>query len=139
VDLGSLQENGGPPRWAGAGGACGAFDDDPTGKYIVIGFSAGSLHPWQASRPNVIYLGPEPAGEQYERALVRLAALGSPLPPSVGDSPPAQQATSSSDWFFLSAIGAGTLLITLVLLLVAPGREPRDDSRRNHPGGPPGD
>lgn len=48
----------------------------------------------------------------------------------------AQRDAASNDWMFVSAIAGGCLLITLVLLLCGPQREPRDDLRhRPHGGG----
>ncbi len=119
IDLASLFETGGSVIWSGAGGACGAFDEDPASKYIILGFNAAASYPWQASRPSVIYLGSELSGERYEQALDRLAVLGAPRPPSVGDSPPEDE-PPSADWMLLSTIGAGFLLLTLVLVLARP-------------------
>ncbi|MBK7124795.1 MAG: hypothetical protein IPH65_02565 [Dehalococcoidia bacterium] len=112
--------------WSGAGGACGAFDEDPRGKYIVIGFTP--RYPWQANRLQVLFLGDEPSGERYEWAMARLAPLGGPYPPAAGNSAADADAATdqaSNDWMFLSAIGAGFLLITLVLVLIGPVRNAR--------------
>lgn len=110
--------------WTGAGGACGAFDEDPRGKYIVIGFGDTPLHPWQSNRMRVLFLGDEPSGERYERAMARLAALGGPYPPAAGNSPVTpSESQDPIDWMFVSAIGAGVLLLTLVVLLIGPRRD----------------
>ena len=86
VDLASLSKS--PPGWFGASGACGNFDEDPVGKYLIIG-----LEPYEADgtlvRSNriwLLYIGDEMEGEWYERAQARLAPLGPPSPPSAGNS-----------------------------------------------------
>ena len=55
-----------------------------------------------------------------------LARGATVVPPVVGDShvaSPRVEGPSGNDWMFLSAIGGGFLLITLVLLLGGPRRE----------------
>jgi hypothetical protein len=134
-DVASLQRGSHQPTWIGAAGACGAFDEDPSWKYIIIGFDSGS---WGTNRLRVLYFGAEPAGSQYAGVVQALtASLGPPHPPAAGDSAPNTQPSRSNDWMFVSAIGAGSLLITLVLLLAGPKREPRDGSLHgssNRPG-----
>lgn len=37
IDAASLGKEGGLPDWRGSGGACGAFNEDPTGSYAIPG------------------------------------------------------------------------------------------------------
>lgn len=86
VDIASLSKS--PSGWFGASGGCGSFDEDPTGKYIILG-----LEPYpddealvRSNRLWLLYIGDEPKGEWYERALARLAPLGPPSPPNAGNT-----------------------------------------------------
>ena len=76
-------------------------------------------------------------GSAVAQATFEVLAPGvQPSPPAAGDSSPDQPA-GGDDWMFVSAIVAGSLLITLLLLLAGPKREPRDGSLRgssNRPG-----
>jgi hypothetical protein len=51
-------------------------------------------------------------------------SLGLPYPPSVGNSP-VRASEPSSDWLWLSAIGAGLVLLTLALLPIGPRHDRR--------------
>jgi hypothetical protein len=125
----SAHQVNGERRWMGGSGGCQAFDSDPQGSYVVIGYDRDGPNSLYVSGPRVMFRGPEPTGERYSGLLDLLhERLGTPRPPSVGDSPPGDPAPPTNDWMFLSAIGAGTLLITLLLLLGGPKREPRDGS-----------
>jgi hypothetical protein len=60
IDLHSLREDTGTTLWAGSSGACGVFDEDPTGMYAVFGlYDAGDgvLHPGLLHR---FYLSTQP-------------------------------------------------------------------------------
>ena len=48
-----------PDRWAGASGACGALDDDPTGKYAVLGLRREGSE-LRTNRLTTFYLDPAP-------------------------------------------------------------------------------
>ena len=127
----SSYERNGERMWMGGSGGCQAFSRDPTGAYVVVGYNTIGVNAMRVSGPLVMFRGQEAEGELYEQLMARLAErLGEPRPPSVGDSPPVTHEAPSNDWMFLSAIGAGTLLITLLLLLGGPRREPRDESAR---------
>lgn len=86
--------------WMGGGPACGAFDRDPTGQYGVLGLSAQGDGTYRAPSLLRLFIGPEPSGAEYERALLRLA----PLAPEAGNSELATERGSDngSAWWLLS-------------------------------------
>ena len=128
----SIYERNGERMWMGGSGGCQAFSSDPTGAYVVVGYNTFGVNAMRLSGPLVMFRGQEPEGELYVQLMARLGErLGPPYPPAAGDSPPAAQPDASNDWMFVSAIGAGSLLITLVLLLAGPKREPRDGSLKS--------
>ena len=63
-------------------------------------------------------------GGMVSTAFDVLPAGATPAAPSVGNSP-VLASEPASDWLWLSAIGGGLMLLTLVLLLIGP----RDDRR----------
>lgn len=140
LDPGSLSmyENNGRKLWMGGSGGCQAFSEDPAGAYVVLGYDVDGQNSLQLWGPPILFRGAAPEGERYEQLLGILhERLGSPYPPGVGDSPPATEPRgTSNDWMFLSAIGGALLLITLVLLLCGPKREPRDGSAQTSGRGP---
>ena len=77
-----------PPGWFGSSGACGSFDENPKGKYVILGLSTYEPDPslMASNRIWLFYIGDAPQGEAYERALERLSPLGPPAPPAVGNS-----------------------------------------------------
>ncbi|HMO53162.1 MAG TPA: hypothetical protein PJ994_01535, partial [Tepidiformaceae bacterium] len=88
VDVASLSKS--PPGWYGASGGCGNFDEDPAGRFVILG-----LEPYgpdsalmRSNRLWLLYIGDAPEGEWYERTMVRLAPLGEPSPPATGDGSP---------------------------------------------------
>ena len=107
--------------WMGGAGGCQAFAVDPLGKYVVLGYTEGDELARTVWGPKVFFVGEESEWQESpDRATRLVSRLGEPRPPSVGDSPPT--AETSDDWMFLSAIGAGCLLLTLLLVLVGPRR-----------------
>lgn len=74
--------------WSGAGGSCGAFDFDPTGKYAVTGLSQREDGTYVPGRLRTFFIGEGPAGEGYEHALERMASFpGAADLPSLGSGP----------------------------------------------------
>ncbi|MGI8926484.1 MAG: hypothetical protein ACR2HN_07540 [Tepidiformaceae bacterium] len=72
-------------RWIGASGACGALDADPAGRYFVIGLSPDDRGELRMNRIQTLFVGDEPNGPRYDRAVNRLEGrLGPPGPPSTG-------------------------------------------------------
>lgn len=98
--------------WPGTAGQCFGIDADPTGQTAVLFLSPSQT---RAGEYDLLVSPATSAGAA--------GGLGEPRPPSVGDSPPVTE--SSDDWMFVSAIGAGCLLLTLVLVLVGPRRDRR--------------
>jgi hypothetical protein len=84
-----------PDGWFGASGACGKFDQDPTGKYIILGIDRFEHDPalMAGSRIWLVYIGDAREGDAYVQALARLSVLGPPSPPAAGNTPsePARQ------------------------------------------------
>jgi hypothetical protein len=124
VNLKDPTRNDVPDRfvWMGGGGACQAFTEDPTGKYIVVGFDVGGEGARRVIGLRVFFLGDGPAGERWAAALRRLEAVGTPYPPDAGNSATAEPDPGSDDWMFVSAIGAGMVLFTLLVVLGGPRR-----------------
>lgn len=58
--------------WAGAAGACGALDDDPTGWYAVLGLQRVDGGALRTNRLTTFYLAPEPyAAAMFDRLQTR--------------------------------------------------------------------
>jgi hypothetical protein len=68
VDANSLEIYNGVERWVGSSGACGAFDADPSGQFVILGLNRDHFERYRTGLPLVFFVGPEPAGEHYERA-----------------------------------------------------------------------
>jgi hypothetical protein len=79
----------GPDVWAGASGACGALDHDPTGMYAVFGLTRSQDGYLRTNRLTTFWLQPEPydpaALSSPERRIFRLPSLGSQA--AVGRNP----------------------------------------------------
>ena len=95
--------------WAGSSGACGAFDSDPTGVYAVMGLweaPDGELH---AGRLHTFFFGEEPGGQDYERALERMASFPAAAAlPALGAGPTPSTSTS---YIALSVAAVGVALL----------------------------
>lgn len=85
-DFSSYSES--PAGWFGGSGACGKFDEDPTGRYMIAGLAPSTDYPgsYTGGRLWLFYIGDAPEGEAYDRALERLSPLGPPSPPAAGNS-----------------------------------------------------
>ncbi len=75
VDLTSLailSLDGTRTAWMGGGGACGVFDEEPTGQYLILGLNHDPGGIWRPNRLLVFYRG-EPEGQWYShiRSLLR--------------------------------------------------------------------
>lgn len=94
VDYTSLSGTAAQPAWTGSSGACGLFDDAPTGQYLVLGLN---IEPDGGYRSNLMLLffrGQEPAGDGYTQALGRLDELAQRLTPTA--APTSLPATATS-------------------------------------------
>ncbi|MCH7698877.1 MAG: hypothetical protein IH865_08075 [Chloroflexi bacterium] len=116
VDSASLYFTASAPEdlmWAGSSGACGAFDSDPTGVYAVMGLweaPDGELH---AGRLHTFFFGEEPGGQDYERALERMASFPAAAAlPALGTGP-AQSASPNHLITAVAALGTALLLASL--------------------------
>lgn len=72
--------------WGGSGGACGAFDFDPTGKYVVLGLWRSDDGALQSVRPQTFFIGDrsELTSKREAAMLERLSGFGLIVPPSTG-------------------------------------------------------
>ncbi len=121
VDAASLShalDEQGRHQWWGSGGACGAFDSDPTGRYAILGFwqdLEGVLH---SSIFQVFYIGDDADGKVYDIALQRMASWpGAAAVPALGSGPGAGE-TGSTQAITVAAVLAaiGATLLGLGIL-----------------------
>lgn len=98
LDYASLSDR--PAGWFGASGACGKFDQDPAGQYVIMGVEPAQDAPgyFVGSRLWVLFLADEPDGEWYERALARLG----PYAPAAGSG----RGSGTDDETRLRSVGA---------------------------------
>ena len=73
-------------KWAGAGGACGALDHDPAGKYVVLGLWRSEDGSLVTNRLRTFFIGDKTAlTEEREAAILeRLSGFGLITPPITG-------------------------------------------------------
>lgn len=96
LDRSSLMRSGGEQVWAGASGSCGAFDGDPTGRYLVLGLDQAPDGVLVSNLMLTFFNGAEPTGERYTQALDFLATQGLTLTPTAAPtSEPTPEPTSS--------------------------------------------
>ena len=105
-------------EWVGASGACGAFDADPTGFYAIMGLSQRDDGTFGSSRFLVFYLGGDAGGEQYDRALQRMASFpGAAALPALGAGPSASVFGPAATLTVARIMAmVGTVLLSLVVL-----------------------
>ena len=101
----------GTDRWLGPSSSCGRIEIDPTGYYFVLGLTSVSDGRFSISGPAVFFMGPEPEGELYSNALAYLSVLGSPRPPSAGNSPPAAPTAIPAPLLIFVGAVSGLLLM----------------------------
>jgi hypothetical protein len=111
VDGSSLSGN----QWWGASGACGAFDFDPTGKYVVFGLSIDDFGRYRSNRLLNFYIGDQPPTDYSSRFMTDLSVLLPGYAPSVA----AEKSTDSDTSSLLPVAAAAGVAITLVVLLAA--------------------
>ncbi len=86
-DYGSLIADSSGYVWSGAGGSCGAFDSEPTGRYGIMGLIKRKDGTYASNRLLWFFFGDGPNGEAYQRALTRLSLLpGAGFGPGNDDS-----------------------------------------------------
>jgi hypothetical protein len=113
VDSGSLMNL--PPTedgylWDGSGGACGAFNTEPTGEYVFLGLSYDDAGNLRSNLLRVFYIGERSqfAGFRYERMAEILGAFGLTRLPATGDGAMATPGAPDGE-----LIAIATLLIAL--------------------------
>lgn len=111
VDEVSYTVNGGQAYWAGAAGACGVFDFDPTGAEIIMPVRRDDAGDIRLNRLEVLYLGPPSDRLDQVDALIR-SRLGSPIAPAAGTGHDEDQDRQSSSVFAagLALLAAATAL-----------------------------
>jgi hypothetical protein len=77
IDNGSYMP--GADGWFGGLGACGSFDADPTGSYVIAGLSRAEDGTYQMNRLRTFFVGKAPSGSNYETALARLSRIAPPV------------------------------------------------------------
>jgi hypothetical protein len=105
-------------EWVGAIGSCGAFDFDPTGKYVVMGLSLDQHGRYSPTRPLTFFIGDDPP-ESYDGTMLRVVAPLLPgtlptsggLPPDVTPSSPAVTPPALLALGLALAAGGGVLTL----------------------------
>ncbi len=78
----STNVNGDHLSWGGAAGACGSFDEDPTGRYVIAALYRRPDGSFQMGRPATVFLSDNPGGDYYDAVVQKLTAnVG---PPAAG-------------------------------------------------------
>ena len=70
-----LQDPHGQQFWLGGRETCGAFDDDPTGAYVIIGLTRWRDGTYRTELRRTFFVGAGSRGAEYQQALNRLTAL----------------------------------------------------------------
>lgn len=116
-------------RWYGGSGACGSFDEDPTGLYIIAALYRDDRGYYRMNRLANAFLGYEPGGEQYDYAVARLTyEVG---PPVTGTVDTRVAASRGPDSYLslaggvLAAAGGAVFLVTFPRRRVLPGTRRR--------------
>jgi hypothetical protein len=120
IDGSSLLGN----QWVGASGACGAFDSDPTGKYIIFGLAIDDFGHYRSNRLLNFHIGDNPPTDYSSSRF--LGDLETLLP----GSPPLVTSPSSSDSAPVLPIVTAGLVIPFAFLLGAALLWRRTHSRR---------
>jgi hypothetical protein len=75
-------------KWGGSGGSCGAFDVDPTGKYVFLALVRAEDGTLRTSLPLTFFVGEryQFAGSLHERLRDHMSSFGLIIPPSTGSA-----------------------------------------------------
>ncbi len=95
--------------WSGSGGGCGAFNADPKGVYALMGLFRSADGEYSSGLPRTFFLGDEPAGEAYDRALERMASW-----PAAASLPALGTGTAPSTTSNHLVVGAAALGVALL-------------------------
>ncbi len=118
TDLASLitfNVNGDHLSWGGAGGACGSFDEDPPGRYIIAALYRRPDGSFQMGRPATVFLADNPGGDYYDAVVQKLTANVGPPAAGSGHATPARSASLSPPAIAVSLV----LLAASAALLAA--------------------
>jgi hypothetical protein len=70
--------------WYGGSGACGSFDADPSGLYVVAGLTWAEDGTYRMNRLRTLFLGQTASGLYYDKAVTRLTQIAPPVTGSGG-------------------------------------------------------
>ena len=106
----------GQGHWVGAGGACGAFDWDPTAQYWILGLGEDDFGRYWPNLPSVFLHGiDEPEGDWYDHVVANLESrLGPASLPVTGGAP---GESGASDEHLMSIAGGLALVAASALVL----------------------
>jgi hypothetical protein len=113
--------------WGGAGGACGSFDADPTGRYAIMGLRRPPNGTYGANRLLTFFLGDEPVGDGFEFAMNRLVPLQPGRLPRTGA---ASAELDPAPAVLPTAFGISTLIVAGAILVMP--RQERHQRDRHH-------
>lgn len=83
IDPTSLSASGNGATWVGSSGACGVFDSEPSGQYLVLGLTNVPDGSYRSNLILMFFRGPEPAGDAYTQAMERLRTRTQRLTPTI--------------------------------------------------------
>lgn len=66
--------------WVGGAGPCGAFSEDPTNSYVILGLARQADGTYHSDLPRTFFRGAKAQGQEYELAVKRLAIQPMQLP-----------------------------------------------------------
>ncbi|MEO6045585.1 MAG: hypothetical protein ABIQ47_16925 [Tepidiformaceae bacterium] len=114
ASLYSARQDREPTGWAGSGGACGSFDEDPTGLWVIAAVYHDELGNYRMNRITTVFLSAQPGGDWYDIIVAKLAANVGPPVAGSGPAPvPAgnQSARLRTAGVAVLALGAGLALL----------------------------
>jgi hypothetical protein len=82
IDSGSYFPRSGD--WHGGAGACGSFDADPSGLYLIAGLTRAQDGTYRMNRLRTFFLGQSASGIYYDKAVTRLTQIAPPVTGSGG-------------------------------------------------------
>ena len=96
--------------WVGGAGPCGAFSEDPTHSYVILGLTRQRDGAYHSDRPRTFFQGAAPHGDAYQAALQRIQALAPHQLPVTSSSGTTRTRTSDIT-FDILLIGLGAISI----------------------------
>lgn len=102
--------------WAGSAGACGSFDDDPTGRYAVMRLWREADGTYRPNRIHTFYLGDQPPVVVWPAIVARLTQWGPVSLPLTGAAVRARYDHDVPSILVASLVGG----IAILLIMSAP-------------------